>query len=231
VEKRALLLLLQVNESSDTLQEKQDNKILTIMSEWNRDVNTGLDEMEKQLKYVLAEKQRIQSQISDEKYWATQYLSNEVFYTFLKKLTQQGLESPNIKKIVLEIIDQNDWKYIDEEILPQIKSTSNWLYEIYEHFDMKSITDLDMFNLFLLKTLKHERLLKNPKSGKDLARYISEGIYYLRHEYKQKYEDALILILTHPFAKDNATNDVVSLKPGPAGLHIASCSICMLKYQ
>ena len=213
VEKRALLELLTISGPSDTAQENRKKMFLIIISEWNKNMTSGPDEIERQIQYVLAEKQRVQLLNSDEKWWAQEYLSNELINKFLEKIIQQEFNSTNIKKIILEIIDQNDWNYINEEILPQIKNTSSWINEIYEPFDMKrSITDLDMFDFFLLKTLKREKLLKHAKSDNDLAKYIAEGLYYLRHNYKQKYEDALILILTHPFTK-NDTNDVVSLRP------------------
>ena len=182
------------------------------ISEWNKNIETGLDEIETKLKHVLAEKQRVQSLKSGEMCWVKEYLSNEFFYTFLNRIVLQDFKSDAIKKIMLEIIDQNDWNYMRVEMLPQIKKTCSWINEIYESFDLKSITSLDRFDLFLLKTLESEKLLKNPKSAKTLALYISEGLYYLRYNYKQKYEDALILILTHPFTKSD-TNDVLSLNP------------------
>ena len=212
VEKRALLKLLKIIEPSGDSLEKRKGNFLATLFEWNKDEGVAPDEIEKQLKHVLAEKQRVQSVESDKMCWAREYLSNEFFYTFFGNIMLLDFESVNIKKIMLEIIDRNDWDYIDGERLPHIKNTSSWMHEIYEPFDMKSITDLHMFDSFLLKTLKSEKVLKIPKSAKDLAMYISEGLYYLRHNYKQKYEDALILIITHPFTKD-VMNDVVSLKP------------------
>ena len=210
VEERALLELLKINESA--LQEKQKREFLTTLSQWNKDKSAEPDEIEKQLKYILTEKERVQSLMSDQKCWAEEYLSNEIIFEFVVKIVVQNCKSINIKKIMLEIIEQNDLNYVNEEMLSKIKNTSSWINEMYEPFDMKSITDLDRFDLFLLKTLNREKLVKYPKSAHDLAMFISEGLYYLRHNYKLKYEDALILILTHRYTK-NDTNDVVVLKP------------------
>ena len=219
VEKRALLELLEIT-ASDSLPtvssiitsspENQKSNFFITISEWNKATDTGPAEIETKLKHVLDEKQRVQSLKSGEMCWAKEYLSNELFFKFLDGI-MQDCKSDAIKKIMLEVIDRNDWNYMKEEMLPQMK-TCSWINEIYEPFDLKSITSLDRFDLFLLKTLESEKLLKYAKSAKTLALYISEGLYYLRHNYKQKYEDALILILTHPFTKD-VMNDVVSLKP------------------
>ena len=215
VEQKSLYKLLEITVSSDSSPtvsspENQKSNFFMKISEWNKATDTGPAEIETKLKHVLDEKQRVQSLKSGEMCWAKEYLSNELFFKFLDGI-MQDCKSDAIKKIMLEVIDRNDWNYMKEEMLPQMK-TCSWINEIYEPFDLKSITSLDRFDLFLLKTLESEKLLKHAKSAKTLALYISEGLYYLRHNYKQKYEDALILILTHPFTKD-VMNDVVSLKP------------------
>ncbi len=212
---RELKEVCEINKPMATLipaKKSEKDVLLDELKVWSKEKKNSEQAIEEQLEYIVKLKKAIQNISPDMCAWVD-ILSNSEVQKYFNHLLQTT-ESPNIKLYIEEIIDQIDIPTVTEQVCSLIQSITSWLQD---PFDVKSVSDLAGFNVFMKKILAHEKWIKTSKVSKlntpqALSRYVSDALYHLRYKYKTTYEDIFIVSIVHPFVQDSV-NDVVTLKP------------------
>ena len=193
-----------------------EDEMLQYISDWKKENGGTSQNLQEKLEYLVYLKRHVSSQVSDPGFWANKYLLQPAIQDFILAILDCKVKYPQIIKCTLqEVMSQKDLTFISSKNFPELARISSWLYKpqkVTEQLSIhQNVATFSSFMTFLNVLLEKERIAEKQQSAATLANLVSEGIYYLRFKYKNTYDDILIMILVHPFMRDNF-NDVVTLK-------------------